>query len=83
VRRRVGSGLPPLADCRAGIEGTVLPSARKCPYMEVHHVTEDAETFTQRLYLVVGDRTTLVDAGAMDGVVDEIASTPTTSRPSS
>jgi len=40
--------------------------------MEVHHVTEDAETFTCNAYLVVGDRTTLVDAGAMDGVVDEI-----------
>jgi glyoxylase-like metal-dependent hydrolase (beta-lactamase superfamily II) len=40
--------------------------------MEVHHVTEDAETFTCNAYLAVGDRTTLVDAGAMDGVVDEI-----------
>ncbi|ELZ04042.1 MBL fold metallo-hydrolase [Natrialba asiatica] len=40
--------------------------------MEVHHVTEDAETFTCNAFLVVGDRTTLVDAGAWDGVVDEI-----------
>ncbi|SEP63850.1 MBL fold metallo-hydrolase [Natrinema salaciae] len=40
--------------------------------MEVYHVTEDAETFTCNAYLAVGDRTTLVDAGAMDGVVDEI-----------
>ncbi|MFC4542799.1 MBL fold metallo-hydrolase [Halosolutus amylolyticus] len=42
--------------------------------MEVHHVTEDAETFTCNAFLVVGDRTTLVDAGAWDGVVDEIHS---------
>ena len=40
--------------------------------MEVHHVTEDAETFTCNVFLAVGERTTLVDAGAMDGVVDEI-----------
>ncbi|SEW11296.1 MBL fold metallo-hydrolase [Natrinema salifodinae] len=42
--------------------------------MEVYHVTEDTETFTCNAYLAVGDRTTLVDAGAMDGVVDEIRS---------
>jgi len=42
--------------------------------MEVHHVTEDAETFTCNAYLAVGDRTALVDAGAVDGVVDEIRS---------
>ncbi len=41
-------------------------------HMEVHHVTEAAETFTCNAFLVVGDRTTLVDAGAWDGVVDEI-----------
>ncbi|MFA9416508.1 MBL fold metallo-hydrolase [Natrinema sp. HArc-T2] len=40
--------------------------------MEVHHVTEDAETFTCNAYLAVGDRPTLVDAGAMDGIVDAI-----------
>ncbi|QLG48688.1 MBL fold metallo-hydrolase [Natrinema halophilum] len=40
--------------------------------MEVYHVTEDATTFTCNAYLAIGDRTTLVDAGAMDGVVDEI-----------
>jgi hydroxyacylglutathione hydrolase len=40
--------------------------------MEVHHVTEDAETFTCNAFLVVGERTTLVDAGAWEGVVDEI-----------
>jgi hydroxyacylglutathione hydrolase len=41
--------------------------------MEVHTVTADAETFTCNAYLAVGDRTTLVDAGAMDGVADVIA----------
>ncbi|MFC4249740.1 MBL fold metallo-hydrolase [Natribaculum luteum] len=40
--------------------------------MEVHHVTEDAETFTCNAYLAVGERTVLVDAGTYDGVVDEI-----------
>ena len=40
--------------------------------MEIHHVTEDAETFTCNAFLAVGDRTTLVDAGAWDGIVDEI-----------
>ncbi|WP_247002597.1 MBL fold metallo-hydrolase [Halosolutus gelatinilyticus] len=42
--------------------------------MEVHHVTEDAETFTCNAFLAIGDRTVLVDAGAWDGVVDEIRS---------
>ena len=40
--------------------------------MEVHHVTEDAETFTANVFLAVGERTTLVDAGAMDGIVDAV-----------
>ena len=40
--------------------------------MEVHHVTEGAETFTCNAYLVVGERTTLVDVGSYDGVVDRI-----------
>jgi glyoxylase-like metal-dependent hydrolase (beta-lactamase superfamily II) len=40
--------------------------------MDVHNVTADAETFTCNAYLVTGERTTLVDAGAMDGVVDVI-----------
>ena len=40
--------------------------------MEVHNVTADAETFTCNAYLTVGDRTVLVDAGAMDGVVDVV-----------
>ncbi|WP_229121471.1 MBL fold metallo-hydrolase [Halapricum desulfuricans] len=42
--------------------------------MDVYNVTADAETFTANAYLAVGDRTTLVDAGAMDGVVDVVAS---------
>jgi len=40
--------------------------------MDVHNVTADAETFTANVYLATGDRPTLVDAGAMDGVVDVI-----------
>ncbi|AGB38018.1 MBL fold metallo-hydrolase [Natronococcus occultus] len=42
--------------------------------MEVHHVTEDAETFTCNAYLATGERTTLVDAGSWDGIVDEVRS---------
>jgi glyoxylase-like metal-dependent hydrolase (beta-lactamase superfamily II) len=44
--------------------------------MEVHNVTAEAETFTCNAYLAVGeDRTaTLVDAGAMVGVEDVVAS---------
>jgi glyoxylase-like metal-dependent hydrolase (beta-lactamase superfamily II) len=40
--------------------------------MEVHTVTADAETFTCNAYLALGERTTLVDAGAWGGVVDAI-----------
>ena len=40
--------------------------------MEVHTVTDDAETFTCNAYLALGERTTLVDAGAWGGVVDAI-----------
>ncbi|MUV88946.1 MBL fold metallo-hydrolase [Halapricum sp. CBA1109] len=44
--------------------------------MEVHNVTAEAETFTCNAYLAVGgDGTaTLVDAGAMPGVEDVVAS---------
>lgn len=41
--------------------------------MEVHNVTETAETFTANVYLALGERPTLVDAGAMSGVVEVIA----------
>lgn len=40
--------------------------------MHVHNVTADAETFTSNAYLAVGERTVLVDAGSMPGVVEEI-----------
>ncbi|USZ67087.1 MBL fold metallo-hydrolase [Halorussus salilacus] len=40
--------------------------------MQVHNVTADAATFTCNAYLAVGDRTVLVDAGSMPGVVDAI-----------
>ncbi|QLH75890.1 MBL fold metallo-hydrolase [Halosimplex rubrum] len=41
--------------------------------MEVVNVTADAETFTSNAYLALGESPTLVDAGAMSGVVDVIA----------
>jgi glyoxylase-like metal-dependent hydrolase (beta-lactamase superfamily II) len=41
--------------------------------MPVHTVTAGAETFTCNAYLVEGERTVLVDAGAMEGVADVIA----------
>ena len=40
--------------------------------MAVHTVTADAETFTCNAFLVTGDRATLIDAGAWDGVVDAV-----------
>jgi glyoxylase-like metal-dependent hydrolase (beta-lactamase superfamily II) len=40
--------------------------------MDVTNVTADAETFTCNAFLVEGDRTVLVDAGALGGVVDAI-----------
>ncbi|AXR80291.1 MBL fold metallo-hydrolase [Natrarchaeobaculum sulfurireducens] len=40
--------------------------------MDIHHVTEDAETFTCNAYLAVGEETTLVDAGGSDGVIDAV-----------
>jgi hydroxyacylglutathione hydrolase len=40
--------------------------------MDVYNVTADAETFTCNAYLAVGEQTTLVDAGAMDGIVEAI-----------
>ncbi|UPV75471.1 MBL fold metallo-hydrolase [Halorussus limi] len=41
--------------------------------MQVHNVTADAETFTCNAYLAEGERTVLVDAGSMPGVVDVVA----------
>ncbi|WP_181690922.1 MBL fold metallo-hydrolase [Natronomonas sp. LN261] len=41
--------------------------------MDVTNVTADAETFTCNAYLVEGERTVLVDAGAFEGVADVIA----------
>ena len=40
--------------------------------MEVLNVTADAETFTCNAFLAPGERPTLVDAGAMEGVVDVV-----------
>ena len=40
--------------------------------MRVVNVTADAEVFTCNAYLVLGERTVLVDAGTMPGVVDVI-----------
>ncbi len=40
--------------------------------MDVITVTADAEAFTCNAYLALGDQTTLVDAGAMEGVEDVI-----------
>lgn len=42
--------------------------------MSVYNVTADAEAFTCNAYLVTGERTVLVDAGSMPGVVEEIQS---------
>ncbi|MEF8900974.1 MAG: MBL fold metallo-hydrolase [Halovenus sp.] len=41
--------------------------------MDVINVTAEATSFTANAYLVTGERTTLVDAGAMEGVEDVIA----------
>jgi len=40
--------------------------------MEVANVTADAEEFTCNAYLALGEEPTMVDAGAMEGVVDVI-----------
>jgi len=40
--------------------------------MDVEVVTSGAESFTCNAFLALGETTTLVDAGAYDGVVDEI-----------
>ena len=40
--------------------------------MDVSRVTADADVFTCNAFLVEGEQTTLVDPGAMSGVVDDI-----------
>ncbi|KYH26020.1 hydroxyacylglutathione hydrolase [Halalkalicoccus paucihalophilus] len=40
--------------------------------MAVYNLTADADTFTCNVFLVTGEETTLVDAGAMPGIVDAI-----------
>lgn len=40
--------------------------------MDVSNLTANADVFTSNAYLVDGDRTTLVDAGAWPGVVEEL-----------
>lgn len=40
--------------------------------MDVINVTADAEVFTSNAYLALGAEPTLVDAGAVDGVVDTV-----------
>ena len=40
--------------------------------MDVEVVTSGAESFTCNVFLALGDVTTLVDAGAYEGVVDEV-----------
>jgi len=40
--------------------------------MDVEVVTSGAESFTCNAFLALGETTTLVDAGAYDGVVDEV-----------
>lgn len=48
------------------------PRADHVATMNVVDVTAEAETFTCNAYLALGDRSVLVDAGAMPGVVDAI-----------
>lgn len=45
---------------------------RQNPRMTVQNLTADAEVFTSNVYLVTGEQTVLVDAGAMDGIVGAI-----------
>jgi glyoxylase-like metal-dependent hydrolase (beta-lactamase superfamily II) len=40
--------------------------------MQVEHVTADADVFTANVYLVPGEVTTLVDAGAWPGVLEAV-----------
>ncbi len=49
-----------------------MPTAIHGPDMDVHTVTADADVFTCNAYLALGDEPTMIDAGAWDGVVEEI-----------
>ena len=40
--------------------------------MDIINVTKDADTFTANVYLVLGEKPTLIDAGTMSGVEDVI-----------
>lgn len=40
--------------------------------MNVHCLTRDAEEFTANVFLLEGDRTVLIDAGAMRGITDAV-----------
>jgi len=40
--------------------------------MNVHCLTRDAEEFTANVFLLEGDRTVLIDAGAMGGITDAV-----------
>jgi len=46
------------------------PSVHLC--VQIHTVTEAADSFTCNAYLATGETTALVDAGAYDGVVDAV-----------
>jgi hydroxyacylglutathione hydrolase len=50
-----------------------MDSAPERWHMDVHNVTAEAESFTCNAYLAVGERTVLVDAGAMAGVEAVVA----------
>src|SRR6056297_408106 len=52
--------------------GTLIGSPVTHTAMDVHNVTADAESFTCNAYLALGERPVLVDAGAMNGVVDVV-----------
>lgn len=54
-------------------DGRGFKPGRNLPWnMDVLDVTADAETFTCNAYLALGAEPTLVDAGAMEGVVDVV-----------
>jgi len=54
------------------LAATLMLVAPEHGHMDVYNVTADAESFTCNAYLATGERTVLVDAGAMAGVVDVV-----------